>query len=228
MDFRASPKHTQRIMKKVSLIVPCWGRPQRTLRAMQCVLEQDMDGWEAIFLGDGCPEFQKMIDDGIFDIFEDNADIRGNEFRIYNLENHYGGCGYQARNTAFKLTNSEYTLFMDNDDVIKRNHFRSYYSAINTTDLDMMYFDTYIEPVDTIRVSQLVSGYIGHSEIILKSDLLKNYQQSPNYGHDWELIKNLIDKGIKIGKSHNPPTYIIKELGGGHENRERLSEKNIN
>ena len=115
-------------MKKVSLIVPCWGRPQRTLRAMQCVLEQDMDGWEALFFGDGCPEFQKMIDDGIFDLFEDNADIRGNEFRIYNLEKHYGGCGYQARNTAFKLTNSEYTLFMDNDDVIKRSHFSSYYN----------------------------------------------------------------------------------------------------
>jgi len=215
-------------MKKVSLIVPCWERPQRTLRAMQCVLEQDMDGWEALFFGDGCPEFQKMIDDGIFDLFEDNADIRGNEFRMYNLEKHYGGCGYQARNTAFKLTNSEYTLFMDNDDVIKRNHFSNYYNSIKNTANDMMFFDTFIEPTESIRVSQLVFGSIGHSEIIVKSDLLKNYEQSPNYGHDWELIKYLIDKNITIKKSNTPPTYIIKELGGGHENRERLLEKNIN
>jgi len=195
---------------------------------MQCVLEQDMDGWEALFFGDGCPEFQKMIDDGIFDLFEDNADIRGNEFRIYNLEKHYGGCGYQARNTAFKLTNSEYTLFMDNDDVIKRSHFSSYYNSIKNTENNMMYFDTFIEPTESIRVSQLVFGSIGHSEIIVKSDLLKNYEQSPNYGHDWELIKYLIDQNITIKKSNNPPTYIIKELGGGHENRQRLSEKNIN
>jgi len=187
-----------------------------------------MDGWEALFFGDGCPEFQKMIDDGIFDLFEDNADIRGNEFRIYNLEKHYGCCGYQARNTAFKLTNSEYTLFMDNDDVIKRSHFSSYYNSIKNTENNMMYFDTFIEPTESIRVSQLVFGSIGHSEIIVKSDLLKNYEQSPNYGHDWELIKYLIDQNITIKKSNNPPTYIIKELGGGHENRQRLSEKNIN
>ena len=215
-------------MKKVSLIVPCWGRPQRTLRAMQCVLEQDMRGWEAFFIGDGCPDFQKMIDDGTFEIFEDNADISGNEFKIFNLEKHYGGCGYKARNTAFNLTNSEYTLFMDNDDVIKRGHFSSYYNAIKNTEFDMAYLDTFIEPTDSVRVSQLVFGSIGHSEIIVKTELLKNYNQSPNYGHDWELIKYLIDQNIRIKKSHNPPTYIIKELGGGHENRERLSEKNIN
>lgn len=216
-------------MKKLSLIVPCWGRPQRTLRAMQCVLEQDMDGWEAIFVGDGCPDFQNLLDTGVFDIFEDTADIRGNEFKIYNLSEHYGGCGYQARNSAFEIINSEYTMFMDNDDVILRNHFSNYYNSIKNTELDMMYFDTYIEATDSIRTSQLVFGSIGHSEIIVKSNLLKGYVQSPNYGHDWELIKKLIDSNISIGKSKcTQSTYIIKQLGGGHENRERISEKNIN
>lgn len=216
-------------MKKISLIVPCWGRPQRTLRAMQCVLEQDMDGWEAFFIGDGCPEFQKMMDDGIFDIFEDNAEIKGNTFHIQNLPDHFGGWGYAARNYAFKKLDSKYTMFMDNDDVIERYHFSNYYNAICNTETDMMYFDTYIEPVHMLREARLEFGSIGHSEIIVKSTLLKDYEQPAMYGQDWEIIKHIINtEGVKIAKKTTPPTYIIKELGGGHENRERLTEKNIN
>lgn len=214
---------------KLSLVVPCFGRPQRTLRAMQCVLEQDMDGWEAFFIGDGCPEFQKMMDEGVFDLFEDNAEIKikGNRFVLQNLPEHKGGWGYAARNHAKNQLKGDYTLFMDNDDVIKRGHFSNYYNAIRNSKCDMVYFNSYIEPIDAIRETELKFGSIGHSEIIVRTNLWLNFSQKPEYGHDWELIKHIIDSGGLIQKSNNPPTYIVKEIGGG-ENRERLYEKGIN
>lgn len=212
---------------KLSLVVPCFGRPQRTLRAMQCVLEQDMDGWEAFFIGDGCPEFQKMMDEGVFDLFEDNAEIKGNRFVLENLSENKGGWGYAARNHAISRLKGDYTLFMDNDDVILRGHFSNYYNAIRNAECDMVYFDSYIEPIDAIRETELKFGSIGHSEIIVRTNLLLNFSQKPEYGHDWELIKHIIDSGALMQKSNNPPTYIVKEIGGG-ENRERLYEKGIN
>jgi len=91
----------------------------------------------------------------------------------------------------------------------------------------MVYFNSYIEPIDAIRETELKFGSIGHSEIIVRTDFLPNFSQKPEYGHDWELIKHIIDSGALIQKSNNPPTYIVKEIGGG-ENRERLYEKGIN
>lgn len=46
---------------KLTLICPCWGRPERTLRAIDSVIAQDFDGYEAIFIGDFCPFFQKGL-----------------------------------------------------------------------------------------------------------------------------------------------------------------------
>mgnify|MGYP003340001124 FL=1 len=212
---------------RLSLCVPCYLKPQRTLRAIESVLNQDTNGWEAIFMGDGCPNFADFQDDGTFSEFSERALENGNEMHFINLKEHKGGWGYAARNVSFKLARGQYVIFLDNDDVLKPNHFSNYLSAIEGTDADMVYFNSYIEPIDAIRESELRFGCIGHSEIIVKADLLKTFTQKPEYGHDWHLIEHLIRKNAVIKKSNNPPTYIIKEIGGGHPNRERLTEKNI-
>ena len=215
-------------MKKLTLCVPCFGRPQRTLRAMQCVLNQDIDGWEAFFIGDGCPTFERMLSEGVFDNFQISAEQNGNEFHIFNLDQNYGGWGYAARNLCFQLADSEYTLFMDNDDMIKPYHFRNYYNTIKDTGDDFMFFNSYIEPIAQERNTELKFGSIGHSEIIVKTSWLKDYEQKGEYGQDWDLIDSLIRRGAISSKAYNKPaTYIVKELGGGHENRQRLTEQGI-
>ena len=105
---------------------------------------------------------------------------------------------------------------MDNDDVILPNHFSNYYSEIAGTDYDLVYFNTFLAPIEPsgkIRESQLEFGMIGHQEVIVKSSLLKTYNQSDKWGHDWEMIKHLIDNGAKVKKSKNPPTYHIISVG---------------
>jgi hypothetical protein len=119
-------------------------------------------------------------------------------------------------------------MFMDNDDVILPNHMSSYYNAISNTDNDLMYFNTFIEPIEhanskrgSVRDSKIEKGMIGHSEIIVKSSLLKSLTpEKPEYNHDWLWIKNIIDSGAKHEKFVTEPTYMIMSVG-------ELREKNI-
>jgi glycosyltransferase involved in cell wall biosynthesis len=201
---------------KISLAVPCFERPARTLRAIEAVMSQDMNGWEAYFAGDNCPFIQELVDSGVANTLIDKAKEKGNKLAIFNLPYHYGGWGYTARNTIFKLSYSEYTMFMDNDDVILPNHFSNYYSEIVGTDYDMVYFNTFLAPIEPsgkIRESQLEFGMVGHQEVIIKSSLLSRYAQSDKWGHDWEMIKHLLDNGAKVKKSQNNPTYHIMSVG---------------
>ena len=201
-------------MKKLTLCVPCFERPQRTIRALESVMSQDMDGWEAYFIGDGCPTFQNMIDTGVFNPYIEKALEKGNKLFAYNIE-HKGGWGYNVRNHIFKCANSEYTLFLDNDDILKSNHFSNYYTAISGTEYDFVYLDTWIEPLKEPRVTELMFGRIGHHEIIVKTDFLKTIPpQLDHYGHDWTLIENMIKAGGKHNKIRNrEQTYIVKALG---------------
>lgn len=214
-------------MIRLSLICPCYKKPQRTLRAISSVLEQDTDGWEALFIGDGCPQFESMMDDGTFSSFSEKALLRGNEMHFMNLSQHMGFWGYQARNIGIDLARGKYIVFLDNDDVLMPNHFSNYLSAIENTEFDMVYFDSYIEPIVSRRKSELRYGSIGHSEIIVKTSKLKGFKQRAEYGHDWGMIEHLLRNNVLAEKSNNEPTYIVKAIGGEDSNRERLGEKGI-
>jgi len=208
-------------MYKVALIVPCFERPERTLRALDCVMAQDLNGWEAYFVGDCCPNIQNLIDSGKAHEYINAAKEKGNKLAIFNLPIHYGGWGYQGRNTCVRLCSADYIMFMDNDDVILPNHMSSYYIAISNTDNDFMYFNTMIEPIEhangkrgSVRDCKLEKGMIGHSEIIVKSSLLKLLApEKPEYNHDWLWIKSMIDAGAKHEKYVTEPTYIIMSVG---------------
>jgi glycosyltransferase involved in cell wall biosynthesis len=214
-------------MVKVSLIVPCYQRPKRTLRAMLNVVSQDLNGWEAFFIGDGCPDFRKAIEEDAFLDLQHEAEMNGNKIHLIDIPEHHGGWGYVARNMGILQARGAYTMFMDNDDEILPSHFRNYYGFISNTDNDFCYFDTYIEPANVVRDAQLEFGKIGHHEIIVKTSWLRIIpKQSPNYGHDWEIIQSLVKAGAKSEKSKNPYTYIVKAIGG-HEGWKRSDSNTI-
>lgn len=197
---------------KLTCICPVWGRPLRTIRAMECVVNQTLNGWETIFVGDGCPIFQKNIDDGMFDKYKKIAENNGNTLIINNLDRHYGGWGYVARKNGLDIATGEYTIFLDNDDIILNNHFENYYTFMkNKTHIDVGYFNVFMKDDSFVRVSHLAPDRIGHAELIIKTDVLKKeYVLDRKYGHDWKLIDRMIYRGYKFEKSMNTPTYIVK------------------
>lgn len=217
---------------RVSLIVPCYQRPQRTIRAIDSILAQDMDAWEAFIVGDGCPFIQQLIDEDT-DVFmyKNSASRFGSKIHFINNYPNMGGWGYHARNQAIDLCTGDYVMFLDNDDCILPNHFSNYYGGIKDTDNDFMYYDVWLNPIENrsgvqgrIREAKLIEGNIGHAELIIKSSVIRSMpRETPNYHHDWELVKNMIDAGCKSQKGvhmYPYPTYVMVGVG-------ELREKNI-
>ena len=199
---------------RISVSIPCFGRPQRTRRIINAVLDQNIDGWEALIIGDGCPVMQEIINSGEFKIQQDEAQKMGNRLILENLDKNYGGCGYEITNQNIQRANGKYFIFSANDDLILPNHFENYLSGIEDTDYDFVYFNSYVEPYKSIRDAQLYYAHIGHSELIVKTEYAKNMPpHPPEYGHDWLFIDNLMKGGGKWAKAvDKEPTYIVKSV----------------
>lgn len=197
---------------RLTVSMPCWGRPLRTKRSIEAILAQDTSGWEAIVIGDCCPHFQKLIDSGWIHEKQTEAMEKGNKLIAFNASEHSGGCGYKQTNFAIQNARGKYLVFYANDDVILPYHF-STYLQIEDTALDFMYFDSYVTPTNEVRVSSLAPGKIGHSEIIVKTDLARKARPHINkYGHDWQFIYDVTKRGKGAKGKSDMPTYRIMHV----------------
>ncbi len=198
---------------RITVSIPCFGRPKRTLRAIDCIMNQDINGWEAFIMGDCCPDFQRLIDSGYLEEKKKEAESKGNILHYFNAEVNGGGCGYKLTNYAIENATGEYFVFYANDDIILPNHFSSYLSEIENTDYDFVYYDSYLDPINSKRGVRLAYCYIGHSEMIIRTDFLKTITpHSPEYGHDWTMIAEMIKKGKHKRGLVDNYTYIVMRL----------------
>ncbi len=202
--------------KLITCVVPCYGRPERTIRALYSVVKQNIDDWEAIFIGDGCPFFQKNLEEGVFQKYKEEF---GDKLTFLNLNKNYGGWGTMARKVGIELAVGKYICFLDNDDVILPHHFLNYASFMEENqDLDFAYFNAYTSSFKKERKSFLSQGSIGNCELIFKSNVLKKeYELDFEYEHDWRLVDKLKKKGYLWKKCHSPATYIIKSIPNDRE-----------
>lgn len=205
---------------RITVSMPCFGRPKRTMRAVESICSQNINGWEALVVGDGCSDMQDLILSNSFADLQREAQANGNILSISNLAYNRGGYGYHIINENIKYANGKYFVFLSNDDVIMPNHFESMLSGIENTEYDFVYYNTFIsalfehdEKLEKIRESKLEAGLIGHAEIIVKTDFLRTMPlHTDEYGHDWKLIENMMQNG-KYKKVFSEPTYIIKGVG---------------
>lgn len=201
-------------MYRLTAVLPCWGRPERTKRIIEDVLAQkDADRWELILAGDGCPVFQELIDSGFVFTAREKAYEKGNRIHIFNLEKNYGGHGYQIMNIAIAHAKGRYFIWLANDDHILPNHFSNYLEIEKYPELDYMYFNSYIEPTKSSRISQLGYCQIGHSEIIVKTDFARTLApHKAHYGHDWDFINEMIQKGKGRKADSQLETYRVMHV----------------
>lgn len=186
----------------------------RTLRALNSIIKQKFENWEAIFIGDCCPDFQKFLDNGVFQSYKDSEEINGNTLIFENLEQHYGGWGSMCRKVGIDLAHGKYICFLDNDDIVLPSHLSNYSGFMdNNPGVDWTYFNARTEPWKKDRISTPTRGGIGNAELCFKSDILrKEYEVDAQYEHDWRLVDKLMKKGYKHKKCNNPPTYIIMSV----------------
>ena len=199
----------------ISVVMPCWKRPQGTRQMIADIFAQTSNGWELNLVGDCCDDFECLTSDVHFLNECDKQKSYGNVINFINLDSHGGGSGYMAINKSIEMATRSYTVFVANDDRISPIHLQNYYSAIHNSDFDMIMFESIIKG-QAIRVPELQYGKVGHSEIIVKTSTLKATQpHDALYGHDWNLIVNIVKSGAKIGKDNrNLRTYYVQRLQG--------------
>lgn len=198
---------------RLTLSMPCYGRPQRTIRAIESIANQTVNGWEAFVVGDGCPVMQDFINSEYFVGLIDQCSYNGNDLMICNNPINQGGHGFAITNNNIQIAQGKYFAFFANDDILLPNHFENYLGQIEGTDLDFVYFDSFVVPRNSIRVAQLQYGHIGHSELIVKTDFLKQMpKHNAEYGHDFELIKAMMQNGKNAKAFGCPPTYHVMSL----------------
>ena len=205
-------------MKRLTLSMPCYGRPQRTIRAIESIANQTANDWEALVVGDGCAIMQDFIDSNYFADLQKDCELRGNDLLISNEPYNQGGCGFAVINKNIQLANGKYFAFFSNDDILLPNHFENYLSQIEGTDYDFVYFNAEVKITNYTRVSRLEAGMIGHSELIVKTDFLRQMPpHNEHYGHDWTLIQSMMQNGKSKKAEHSPATYWVMSLAGNRE-----------
>jgi glycosyltransferase involved in cell wall biosynthesis len=203
---------------RLTVSMPCFGRPQRTIRAINCIANQNINGWEALVIGDGCPIMQDFIDSDYFKDLIEMCSYNGNDLIIENNPVNQGGHGFAITNRNIELAEGKYFTFFANDDIILPNHFENYLSQIEGTDLDFVYFNSEVKPTNSLRVSRLEYGMIGHSELIVRTDFLRQMpMHDSEYSHDWRLIEEMVKNGKHKKAENCPATYYVMSLSDNRE-----------
>lgn len=199
---------------RITISIACYKRPERTKRSIQCILDQNLNGWEAFIMGDACPDFQKLIDNGYLQSIKEEQEKKGNIIHYFNAPINGGGCGYKLINYAVENATGKYLVFYANDDVILPNHFSHYLSEIENTEYDLVYYNSHLAPLKSNRETKLQISSIGHCDIIIKTDLAKRLKpHSERYTHDWDFIQEASKKG-KVKKANSKlATYKVMRLG---------------
>ena len=203
---------------RLTLSMASFGRPQRTIRAINSIANQNINGWEALVIGDGCPVMQDFIDSEYFAGLIDQCSYNGNNLIIQNNSINQGGNGFAIINNNIQIAKGKYFVFFANDDIILPNHFENYLSQIEGTDLDFVYFNSEVKPINSLRVSRLEYGMIGHSELIVRTEFIKQMPtHNEHYGHDWALIQSMMLNGKHKKAENCPPTYYVMSLSDNRE-----------
>ena len=118
---------------KFSIITPTYNRPEKLIRAVKSILDQDYENWEMIIVNDS-----PLFGYSIFNKFlEDNKEKVNNRIK-YFINNENKGVNY-SRNFALDniSNNSNYFTFLDDDDYFNKETLKKSFEKINSSNLDI-------------------------------------------------------------------------------------------
>jgi len=111
----------------VSIIIPTYNRAHLIGETLDSVVAQTYENWECIIVDDGSS-------DNTDEVIEEYTK-KDTRFKYYHRpEEHLPG-GNGARNYGFKMSQGEYIIWFDSDDLMTRDHIEIKYNLINSGEL---------------------------------------------------------------------------------------------
>jgi len=186
----------------------CKNKDKKFVRAVNSFINQTYKGEkELIIVGDGCQKTKE--------IYEQNW--------LTNKEVKYFGSPKQPmyaggiRDIGIKISNGEIICYLDNDDIIGKNHIQTIVDQF-TDDVDWVYYNDYM--VLNKEFTKFQKRYvdprwssIGTSSISHRNPktckVLENLEWFTGYGHDFLFVLKLASTGARFKKLKTPPQYIV-------------------
>ena len=188
--------------KKVSIIVPAYNSEKFIEKCINTVAEQTYKEFEMIIINDGST-------DSTLDIINSFKE-KYNWLRVITIENH--GQGY-ARNLGIKEAEGDYILFLDSDDLLKRDTLEKTIKKIEKDHSDLVMFDweRYSEVDKKVKKSSKKNFFTKNSlrgkECIEILQLKAYYTVAALYSREF-----LINNDIKYAEGHiyEDNVFIVK------------------
>ncbi|MEN3322518.1 glycosyltransferase family A protein [Mariniflexile soesokkakense] len=188
--------------KLVSIIVPCYKQAHFLDETLQSVLNQTYDNWECIVVNDGSPDNTEKV--------AKQWCSKDERFKYISKEN--GGLS-SARNTGIKVSNGEYVLPLDSDDIIDANFLStlvpelrkdeslaivSCYSLFFDKGVDNIIYK--LKPKGTTHLNLLYANQLIATSLYKKKcwEEVGGYDESMKNGfEDWEFWLSITKRGWK-------------------------------
>ena len=140
---------------KLSIIIPIYNVEKYLRNCLDSIFDQDisLDVYEVILVNDGSPDASKVIIE----------DFQKKYPNIIYIEQENKGVS-SARNVGLDCATGTYITFVDPDDAVYKNTFKSILERVETYALDILYLN--IEAYDTTGTLLKKSYKIGDDEII--------------------------------------------------------------
>jgi glycosyltransferase involved in cell wall biosynthesis len=113
------------LMRKFSIIIPVYNRPDELNELLKCLTEQTYTNFEVVIVEDG----SIVKCDEVVDFYENKLDIH-----YYFQQN--TGQGF-ARNTGFRYATGDYFVVLDSDALIEADYLQIVDNQISTRKLDL-------------------------------------------------------------------------------------------
>lgn len=214
-------------MPKVSVLMPVYNAAPYLRQSIESILAQDFDDFEFIIINDGSK-------DKSLEIIKSYNDSR---IRLYSNESNLGVIG--ALNLGLNLSNSEYIIRMDADDISKKERFGIQVKFMDSHPLvvaagcsaevidshgkSLKRIWKYPETNDDIRAHLFFHSGIIHPTAILRNHIFKehklsfdkNYLHAEDYHLWWQLsnygeLRNISQPLLKYRRHSNQITMKYK------------------
>ncbi|KRD63876.1 glycosyl transferase family 2 [Flavobacterium sp. Root935] len=187
----------------VSVVVPCYKQAHFLTETLQSVLDQTYNYWECIIVNDGSPDNTEEI----------ALDWCGKDSRFKYLFKENGGLS-SARNAGIKISNGEFILALDSDDILHKNYLLKLVPELHNDEslaIVSSYREFFRDNINNVFYKEKAKGSncndLMYENILTASSLYRKkcweevggYDENMKKGfEDWEFWINITKRGWKF------------------------------